>query len=235
MTGTSKWWAIGVVLLLFLVSVARLVPMLFSFYLVWQDPERRCGFAVLAVDVAQDCQSRGTTLGSEKHRPVIVVSDEGMSGGGSEVQSHVDLSPEIKKLRGGYPVPLFPGGWGAEKPSSTTTETADFGDSLTVGKFSGLQFSGPLTLIVHSLRPRTDAVRLVALRRAVEYLRHIDEGAVVLIVKTQECLGCIPDKMIREVGRLELWDFFPRSPAALYSTNTLIYGRQRTSDVTYGF
>jgi len=205
--------------------------MLFSFYLVWQDTERQCGFSVLAVDVAQGCidnQAKGKSNVAELHRPVLVVADDHMTGG--HMTGVGGVPAEVANLKGNYLVPLFPGGWGSENPESTTIETADFGDSLTVVKFSG-----PLTVIVHSLRPRSDRIRLVALRRSLEYLRHIEEGAVALIVKTNECIGCIPDKMIREVGRLELWDFLPRSPVALYSTNTLIYGRQRTTDVTYGF
>jgi hypothetical protein len=198
--------------------------MLVSFYLVWLDAERRCGLPVLALDVAQQCQATGRPDGRGIYGPVIVTGDEDVFGTDSA------LLAEVEKLKGNYMVPVFPGGWGNEKPAQTIIEAADFGDTLTV-----MKFSGPLTVIVHSLHPYTDPIQVVSVRRAVEYLRHIEEGAVVLIVKAHECLGCIPDKMIREVGRLELWDFFPRSPLALFSTNTLIYGRQRTSDVTYGF
>lgn len=220
LTGTSRRWVIGILLVLIIVSCAPLVPMLFSYYLVWHNVDRRCGFSVLADDIAWQCLGRGTSDASALHRPVIVTGNEDADG----------VPADVERLGGNYVVPVFPGGWGNEKPAQTILETADFGDTLTI-----MKFSGPLTVIVHTLRPRTDPVRLVSLRRSAEYLRHIEKGAVVLIVKTHECLGCIPDKLIREVGRLELWDFFPRSPLALYSTNALIYGRQRTSDVSYGF
>jgi hypothetical protein len=246
LTGTNKRWVAGILLVLFIASCAPVGSMLLSFYSVWRDAARRCGFSVLAVDVAQRCietQAVGQSPGKAVGRPVIVITDEDVAQGSepSTVASSVSAVPALidtlngsklngDNLSGHYIIPLFPNGWGREKSANTIIETADFGDSLTA-----MEFSGPLTIIVHSLRRRSDPVRLVALRRAVEYLRHIEEGAVALIVKTHECLGCIPDKMIREVGRLELWDFFPRSPLALYNTNTLIYGRQRTSDVTYGF
>jgi hypothetical protein len=240
LTGTNKRWVGGILLLVVLVKSAYVVPMLFSYYRVWSDVERHCGFSVLAVDIAQKCadaKTGGRSSRTPADRPVIVIADAINEGSGPEhsiktggVPSASVVPPDVAKIGGSYVVPLFPLGWGREKPNNIIVKTADFGEGLTV-----LEFSGSLTVIVHVLHPRSDPIRLVALRRAVEYLRHLENGAVVLVIKTNECLSCIPDKMIREVGRLELWDFSPRSPLAFYNTNTLIYGRQRTSDVTYGF
>ena len=219
LTGTSKWLVAGIILLFLIIRWASLPPMLISLYSVRQDQERYCASEVLTLNAALKCTNQSKT---SKH-PSIIVFDEGTPKEEAEKKL-------VSSLATNYLVPVFPFAWAHQTPNHIINQAADFDDSITV-----MEFAGPLSVIVLTLRPREDPVRLVMVRRAVEYLRHIETGVVVLVVKTHECLSCIPDKMIREVGRLELWDVLPHSPIALYNTNTWIYGRTRTSDVTYGF
>jgi hypothetical protein len=93
-----------------------------------------------------------------------------------------------------------------------------------------------LKLIEHHLYSNSSGQKdLVQLRRSLEQLRHIKHKTVVLLLHANSTLNSIPDKLIKEAGRIRLWDIMPKSPYSLIKTQVAIYGRLHNEDIPYDF